>query len=169
VTSAGGFGHLQKGHAVGFADLNNDGHQDVFIVLGGAYSGDRARSALFLNPGNKNHWIKLKLEGTKSNRAAIGSRIKVSVTTPNGSRNIYKTVNSGGSFGSSPLRQEIGLGNATAIGSVEIFWPASGIHQKLIGFALDHAYRIREDSSAPVAMELKRIDLGSVIAQAHGH
>jgi hypothetical protein len=160
---------LQKGHAVGFADLNNDGHQDVFIVLGGAYSGDRARSALFLNPGNGNRWLKLKLEGTKSNRIAIGARIKVSVTSSNGPRAIYKTVNSGGSFGSSPLRQEIGLGDATDISSVEIFWPASGIHQKLTGFALDHAYRIREDSSRPVALELKHIDFGSAIAHTHGH
>jgi len=169
VTSAGGFGHLQKGHAVGFADLDNDGDQDVFIVLGGAYPGDRARSALFLNPGNKNHWLKLKLEGTRSNRAAIGARIKVSVSTPGGARCVYKTVNSGGSFGSSPLRQEIGLEDATAITSVEVFWPASGIRQDLTGFSLDHTYRIREESSAPLAWDLKRIQFGSMSAQAHGH
>jgi len=169
VTTAGGFGHLQKGHGVGFADLDHDGDEDVFIVLGGAYPGDRARSALFLNPGNKNHWIKIKLEGTHSNRAAIGARIKVSVATPNGPRSIYKSVNSGGSFGSSPLRQQIGLGNATAISSVEILWPASGVRQNLTGFALDRAYRIREDGSQPVAWELKRITFGSSTANAHDH
>jgi hypothetical protein len=169
VTTAGGFGHLQKGHAVGFADFDNDGNEDVFIVLGGAYSGDRARSALFLNPGNNNHWIKLKLEGTRSNRAAIGAKIKVAVTTPDGARAIYKTVNSGGSFGSSPLLQQIGLGNATAVTSVEIFWPASGIRQTLTGLALNHAYRIREDSSKPVAFDLKRIEFGSVTGPAHAH
>jgi hypothetical protein len=169
VTTAGGFGHLQKGHAVGFADLDNDGDQDVFMVLGGAYPGDRARSALFLNPGNQNHWLKLKLEGTRSNRAAIGARIKVNVTTAAGARSIYKTVNSGGSFGSSPLRQEIGLGDARAIASVEVFWPASGIHQNLTGFALDHAYRVRENSSEPVVWELKRIEFESMHTHAHGH
>ncbi len=158
VTTAGGFGHLQKGHAVGFADLDNDGDQDVFIVLGGAFPGDNARSALFLNPGNRNHWIKLKLEGTRSNRAAIGARIKVSVATPKGPRSIYKTVNSGGSFGSSPLRQEIGLGNATAITAVEIFWPVSDSRQRLTGFALDHAYRVQEDNSQPIPWDLKRIE-----------
>jgi hypothetical protein len=169
VTTAGGFGHLQKGHAVGFADLDNDGDQDVFIVLGGAYPGDRARSALFLNPGNNNHWIKLKLEGTRSNRAAIGAKIKLAVATPEGAGAIYKTVNSGGSFGCSPLRQEIGLGNATAITSVEVFWPASGIRQTLTGLALDHAYRIREDSSKPVALDLKRIEFRSVNGHEHAH
>jgi len=169
VTTAGGFGHLQKGHAVGFADLDNDGDQDVFTVMGGAYPGDRARSALFLNPGNKNHWLKIKLEGTRSNRAAIGARIKVAVTTPGGPRTIYKTVNSGGSFGSSPLLQEIGLGNATAIASVEVFWPASGIRQNLTGFAIDRAYRIREDGSEPVAWERKRISFGLLTAKTHAH
>jgi hypothetical protein len=169
VTTAGGFGHLQKGHGVGFADLDNDGDQDVFIVLGGAYPGDRARSALFLNPGNKNHWLKIKLEGSRSNRAAIGARIKVSVTTPDGRRSVYKTVNSGGSFGSSPLLQEIGLGNASAITSVEIFWPSSGIRQNLTELALDHAYRIREESSKPVAWELKPIAFGPLTEQAHAH
>jgi len=59
----------------------------------------------------------------------IGARIKVTVTTPSGPRQIYKTVNSGGSFGSNPLRQEFGLGNATSITSVEILWPATG-HNK---------------------------------------
>ena len=124
---------------------------------------------LFLNPGNKSHWIKIKLEGTRSNRAAIGAQLNVSVATPKGPRSIYKTVNSGGSFGSSPLLQEIGLGDATAITSVEIFWPASGIRQSLIGFALDRAYRIREDSSELVAWDLKRIDFGSLTTRAHGH
>jgi hypothetical protein len=169
VTTAGGFGHLQKGHGVGFADLDNDGDQDVFIVLGGAFPGDNGRCALFLNPGNTNHWVKLKLEGTKSNRAAIGSRIKVTVATPNGPRSIYKTVNSGGSFGSSPLRQEIGLGNATAIDSVEIFWPASRLTQKLSGLSLDHAYRVREGDAQAVAWDLKRIEFDLKAEHPHVH
>jgi len=84
-------------------------------------------------------------------------------------RYIYKTVNSGGSFGSSPLLQEIGLGDATAITAVEVSWPASGIRQSLTGFALDHTYRIREESSAPLAWDLKRIEFGSMTAQVHGH
>ena len=37
VTTAGGFGHLQKGHGIAFADFDNDGDQDVFAELGGAY------------------------------------------------------------------------------------------------------------------------------------
>ena len=37
VTTSGGFGHLQKGHAVAFGDIDNDGNLDVFEVIGGAY------------------------------------------------------------------------------------------------------------------------------------
>lgn len=75
----------------------------------------------------------------------------------------------GGSFGSSPLLQKIGSGNATAISSVEILWPASGIRQNLTGFALDRAYRVREDGSKPVAWDLKRINFVGLTAPTHGH
>jgi hypothetical protein len=161
VTAAGGFGHLQKGHGVAFADLDNDGDQDIYIVVGGALAGDSYRNALFLNPGNTNHWIKLKMEGVKCNRAAIGTRLKVTVATPSGPRNIYKTVNSGGSFGASPLRQEIGLGDATAITALEVLWPASGLRQKFSNLSLDSAYRIREGASQAAAIDLKQIHFSS--------
>ena len=64
VTTTGGFGHLQKGHGVSFGDIRNNGQQDVFIVLGGAFEGDTAHDALFLNPGNTNHWVTLGLGGS---------------------------------------------------------------------------------------------------------
>ena len=157
VTTAGGFGNLQKGHAVAFADLANDGNQDVYEQIGGAFTGDMAFNALFLNPGNTNRWLKLKLIGTKSNRAAIGARIQVTVQTPSGPRHIYRTVNSGGSFGANPLRQEIGLGNATKIETVAIKWPASGIKQMLTDLELDHLYQVREGEAKALPVELKRI------------
>ena len=147
VTTAGGFGHLQKGHAVSFADINNDGHQDVFESMGGSLTGDTARNVLYLNPGNSNAWVTLKLEGTKSNRSAIGTRIKVNVSNPAGKRSIYRTVGSGGSFGCSPLRQEIGLGPDATIDSIEIKWPASGIKQEFKAVPSRQFYQIREDSA----------------------
>ena len=163
VTTSGGFGHIQKGHGVGFGDWDNDGDQDVFINMGGAYSGDTYRSSLFLNPGHGNHWVTLKLQGVRSNRAALGARIRIEVETPEGRRFIYKTVSSGGSFGSSPLRQEIGLGPATSIRRVDILWPATGRTQQVKGVALDRFYKIREDD--PVAKDWKlhpvRIPSGS--------
>lgn len=166
VTTATGTGHIQKGHGVAFADLNDDGAQDIYIALGGAFTGDGARNALFLNPGNTNHWVKLKLVGVKANRPAIGARIHLTVRTPTGSRNLYRTVSSGGSFGSNPLRQEIGLGDATAVASVEILWPGSQTHQVLEGLELDRSYEIHEGDPSAIAMKIHPVNLDHTAAPA---
>jgi hypothetical protein len=144
VTTSGGLGHLQKGHAVAFGDIDNDGDQDIYEVIGGAYQDDTYRSALLENPGHGHHWLTLKLEGVKSNRAALGARIKVTVKTATGNRAIYKTVGSGASFGASPLRQEIGLGSAMAVEAVQVFWPTTGQTQSLKGLEMDRFYKVRE-------------------------
>jgi len=159
VTTATGTGHIQKGHGVAFADLDDDGDHDVYSVLGGAFSGDLARNALFLNPGNTNRWLKLQLVGTKANRAAIGARVRIDVRTPTGPRHVFRVISSGGSFGSNPLRLEIGLGNATAIDGVEIQWPGSNTRQRVTSLQLDRAYRIQEGSLAPVALKLHPVNL----------
>jgi hypothetical protein len=159
VTASGGFGHLQKGHGISFADIDNDGDQDIYEVIGGAYTGDNYRNALFLNPGHSNHWVGLKLVGTRSNRAAIGARIKVVAQTASGTRDIYKTVNSGGSFGSSPLRQQIGLEKASSIERVEIYWPVTGQTQIIRGLEPDRFYLIREDATQAVALRIPAIAL----------
>ena len=112
VTFAGGFGHLQKGHGVAFGDLDRDGDQDIFLQIGGFFPGDGFSNALYENPGHGNNWITIKLIGTQSNTAAIGAKIKILIKDPMGNRPIYATVNSGGSFGSSSLQQEIRLANA---------------------------------------------------------
>jgi hypothetical protein len=161
VTTSGGFGHIQKGHGVSFADLDNDGDQDVYIVMGGAYSGDNYRNALFLNPGHGHRWITLKLEGRRSNRAAIGARIRVVVATAEGERSIYRTVGSGASFGASPLRQEVGLGDARAIRRVEIHWPVTRVTQTIEGLEMDAFYTIREDAPQAARVELKRLSFPS--------
>lgn len=159
VTSATGTGHIQKGHGVAFADLDDDGNQDVYIALGGAYSGDLARNALFMNPGTTNHWLKLKLVGVKANRPAIGAHIKVTLQTPRGFRELYRVVSSGGSFGSNPFRQEIGLGDALAVTGVEIHWPGSGTVQLLENLERDHSYEIREGNPKAVALKLHPVRL----------
>ncbi len=149
VTTSGGFGNLQKGHAVAFASLRNNGQQDIYEEMGGANTGDKFYSVLYANPGHVNHWIGLKLEGTRSNRGAVGARIHVSLTTKSGRRNIYRTVSSGGSFGANPLRQEIGLGDALSVESIDICWPAAGVPpQHLGGVPMDRYYKIREGASA---------------------
>lgn len=44
-------GNVQKGHGVSFADLDNDGDQDIHIEMGGAFDGDSYQNELFINPG----------------------------------------------------------------------------------------------------------------------
>ena len=56
ATFSGGFGHIQKGHGISFADIDNDGDQDIYIVLGGAYDGDFYQNVLFENPGHGHRW-----------------------------------------------------------------------------------------------------------------
>ena len=163
VTTSTDTGHLQKGHAVVFADINNDGQQDVFAQMGGAYYGDIAYSALFANPGHKNHWITLKLEGVQTNRSAIGARIKVVVKQAGAMRDIYKTVGSGGSFGANPMRAEIGLGAADALDHIEIFWPVTRKTQIISGspVTMDSFWQIWEDRPAPVKLNLKTFSWSS--------
>lgn len=131
ATTASRMGNLQKGHGVAFADLRNVGKQDIFAETGGAYIGDSYTSSLYLNPNdNNNNWISLKLEGVKANKAAIGSHIKLTFRDNGVKRSVYKDVNSGGSFGSSPLKQEIGIGKAAIIDEIEIKWAGSGTVQR---------------------------------------
>ena len=150
VTSAGNFGHLQKGHAVCFGDVDDDGDQDVFEEMGGAVLADKARSMLYANPGSANGWLSLELEGVRSNRRAMGARIKIVLDTGGAARAIYRTVGSGGSFGASPLRQEIGLGPNATVSRVEITWPATGETQRLDGLTPRHRYRVREGDSRTI-------------------
>ena len=152
VTTAGGFGHLQKGHGIAFGDVDNDGDQDLYAVMGGAFSGDTFQNALFVNPGNENHWITLRLVGERANRSAIGTRIKLTLESARGQREVHVTVGTGGSFGSSSLQQEIGLGDATAIRSIEIDWagPQRAV-QTVTGVPLDRIVELRE-GARPVVL-----------------
>ena len=158
VSSAGGFAHLQKGHGVAFADFDDDGDQDVFEQMGGALPGDRAPDCFYLNPGFGNHWIKVKLVGVKSNRCGIGARICCNVDDGGTKRSIYKHVNSGGTFGANPLRQEIGLGKATKIDSLEILWPTTGVTQSFHDVPADGCIEVTEGQAAYRTVELKRFE-----------
>jgi tetratricopeptide (TPR) repeat protein len=159
VTTTARVGNLQKGHAVSFADLDNDGDEDIYIEMGGAFAGDSYESSLYLNPGqNNNHWINLSLEGVTSNRAAIGTIIKVNFSENGKSRSVYRVVNSGGSFGSNPLRQHIGIGAATRIDSIEIKWPMTGETQVFKNPQVNANFRIKEGSQSLTTYSLAVAD-----------
>jgi hypothetical protein len=129
---------------------------------------DNYPNQLFLNPGHGNHWLKLLLEGVKTNRVAIGARIRVVVREGGAERSLYRTVGSGASFGGNPLRQEIGIGQSSTILRVEIYWPVTGQIQTVTGLEPDHFYRIREGQSAAEPLPLKSFSIPTTPA-AGGH
>jgi tetratricopeptide (TPR) repeat protein len=162
VTASSGTGELHKGHGVAFADIDNDGDEDIITSIGGAQPGDSHAFRLFENPGNGNDWISLKLVGVKANRAAIGARIKVTVKDQAGAvRSIYRTVNSGGSFGASPLEQHIGLGKAAQSVSIEILWPGgSRTPQTFTNVGKNQFLEIKEFATEYTKLERRRVRLG---------
>ena len=148
VTFSAGLGHLHKGHGIAFGDLDRDGDQDIFAQIGGFYPGDGFENALYENPGHGNHWISVKLIGVESNRAAIGARIRLELAMKDGSRRaVYAHVNGGGSFGASSLEQEIGLGQAERIISMEVFWPTTTERQVFQDVSIDTRVEVREGDS----------------------
>ena len=145
ITTSSGTGHLQKGHGIAFGDINNDGDQDIFLHVGGAVPGDTYANVLFRNPGNNNKWIGVRLVGERTNRAAIGARIKVTVETEDGARrSIYRDVTSGGSFGASSFLQQIGVGKAARIETLEIWWPTSNTRQTFRHLSVNQFIEIKE-------------------------
>jgi hypothetical protein len=160
VTQSSGTGEVHKGHGVAFADLDNDGDEDIIAEVGGATPGDSHAMRVFENPGHGNDWISLKLAGVKSNRAALGARITVSVDNGGVRRTIHRQVTSGGSFGASPLEQHIGLGRDARNIDVEIWWPASNTRQHFTGVGKNQALRIEEFATTFTRIERAPIKLG---------
>ncbi|MDG3004918.1 CRTAC1 family protein [Paludisphaera mucosa] len=124
VTGSAGVGHLQKGHAVACGDYDRDGDVDLFAQTGGAVDGDRYHNVLFQNPGQGRRSLTIKLVGVKTNRAAIGARIKVVSAGPK-PQAVHRTVGSGSSFGANALEQTIGLADAEGAALIEVYWPTS--------------------------------------------
>jgi len=148
VTTAGGFGHLQKGHGVTFADLDDDGDEDVIEQMGGAYPGDAFGDLMFENPGFGNHWLKVRLVGTKSNRSGVGARVRAEITENGKKRSVYKTMGQHGSFGNSPFELHLGLGQATKVDALEVFWPLTKATQTFRDVQADKRVRVTEGSDA---------------------
>ena len=151
ITVSSRTGHLQKGHAVACGDWDRDGDVDLFIETGGAVNGDKYHNVLFQNPGQGNHWLTLKLVGKKTNRAAIGARIKV-VTAGQKPLTVHRHVSSGSSFGANPLEQTLGLAQAERIALLEIHWPTSGTTQIFRDIAADQAIEVTEFADAPARL-----------------
>jgi enediyne biosynthesis protein E4 len=120
---------------VALADFDNDGYVDVLV----ANNGDPP-TLLHNNALHKNHFVNFKLVGTKSNRDALGARIKI---TAGGVTQIREIAGGGSYLSQSDLRANFGLADAASISAVEVAWP-SGAHQTFQNVAADHFYEIVE-------------------------
>lgn len=170
VTTSSGVGVLQKGHEIAFADLNNDGYPELFAQMGGAYEASGFYDCLFANPASfQNNWISIDLAGTESNKIARGARVKVTVTENGKDRDIYEWVTQGSSFGANSLRQEIGLGKATAIKQVEISWPTTGKKQVFTDMAMNQHYKVTEGDQNYVTLDFKPFAFQSTPEKSFTH
>jgi hypothetical protein len=135
---------VSRGLAVG--DLFNDGQLDVVVEdIDGAPRILRNRSI----PGR--HWISFELAGTRSNRLALGARIKIVA----GGMTQTDQVRSGGSYLSQhDLRLHFGLSGATTIDSVEIRWP-SGSTDVIKNLAADQFYSVLEGKGVVPAQQIR--------------
>ncbi|VTR96807.1 Peptidylprolyl isomerase OS=Solibacter usitatus (strain Ellin6076) GN=Acid_1957 PE=4 SV=1: VCBS: VCBS: VCBS: UnbV_ASPIC [Gemmata massiliana] len=156
ITGSSGTGHLQKGHAVACGDWRRCGAIDIVIEMGGAVNGDRYHNVLFRNPGNDNNWLNVKLIGQKTNRSAIGARIKVVTAGPN-AKTVYRWVSTGSSFGANPLEQHLGLGKTDRIAVLEIDWPTSGTTQTFRDLAPNQYLEVTEFATDYRRREFKPI------------
>lgn len=155
VTTSAGVGVLQKGHEISFADLNNDGYPELFAQMGGAYEASGFYDCLFSNPATfGNNWVSIDLVGTKSNKIARGARVRITTTENGKDRDIYEWVTQGSSFGANSLRQEIGLGKATAIKQIEITWPTTGKVQVFKNVAMNTHIKVTEGNDQYVTLNL---------------
>lgn len=138
-SSGSGFETPYVGRGVAFADFDNDGFLDIVV-------GNNGDPPLLLrnSGGNGNHFLNLKLVGHKSNRDAMGARIRITAGGLSQIREIY----GGGSYLSqSDLRANFGLGKIAKVDRIEISWP-SGKKQIFQDVEADKFYQIDENSDA---------------------
>jgi len=103
----------------------------------------------------------------KTNRAGIGARIEVTVENEgHGTRSIYRTVGSEGSFGASPLQQHIGLGKSARIVNLEIWWPASNTRPNFSDVAKDQFNEVKEFARDYTKLERRSFRLEGVISDS---
>ncbi|HEY3386346.1 MAG TPA: CRTAC1 family protein [Saprospiraceae bacterium] len=171
VSYVGGFSNIQKGHSVCFGDLDHDGDEDFYVVMGGAYEGDGFYNCLFENPNtDKNNWVTLDISGTTVNKAAIGARVKITVEEGGKERNIWRTVTSGSSFGANSLALEVGLGKATSIKQVNVQWPCKDCpDQVYTGLEINKAYRLEEGKQNAEMLDYGYIPFSNKSGGHHHH
>lgn len=132
------FGLLEVSRGAAFGDIDNDGDLDILL------SNNRGPVRLLVNrSAPARHWLLVRLEGTRSNRRGLGSRLILKL--PGGAR-LHRRVHTDGSYlSASDLRVHFGLGEITEVESLEVHWP-SGRKESWKGLPADQILVLREGS-----------------------
>ena len=132
----------EDGRGLSIFDYDRDGQLDIIL------RNFRQPAQLLHNRGGRGHWLQLKLVGTRSNRDAVGARIRLQ--TAHGSQTRW--VSAGSAYLSAQsLVQHFGLGEATRASEITITWPA-GTETTLRGLVADRRYAVVEGISEPIPM-----------------
>ena len=140
-----------------FGDVNQDGFLDLIIAnCQNSQTGIPPKNNFYLNNGNNNHWIRVKLEGTMSNRSAIGATVRAYATI-NGIQvqQIRQMSSQSGYSGQNSLIAHFGLGDATMIDSVTVVWPL-GKKMVLKNQNVDQILNLNEDMVISIDREIQR-------------
>ncbi len=123
------------GRGCAFGDFDNDGDVDVIVN-----NLDGPPSLLRNDGGNRNNWIMIKCVGTRSNRSAIGTRVKV---TSSGHSQIDEVMSGSSYYSQNDFRLHFGLGRSTKADSVELAWP-SGLKESFQNLSANHLFVLQE-------------------------
>ena len=127
---------LFNSHGVAAADFDNDGSVEILV------NNSHDRPSLFRNLGDHGNWLLLILQGTKSNRSAIGARVRVRA---GGHQQTQEVRSGGGYISQSDFRLHFGLGRAAKVDAIEVRWP-SGLLQHFENVSANQMVKIREGS-----------------------
>jgi hypothetical protein len=139
-----GLDSTRDGRGVAVADFDNDGRLDLFVANANGLPFLYHNVAPVARPGSASaeapHWASFLLQGTKSNRGAVGAQLRIT----SGGRTVLRFVDGGNSFaGQSSSRVHVGLGKDTQIDRLEVRWP-SGARQQFTNLPVDRITHLVE-------------------------
>jgi hypothetical protein len=118
-----------------YADYDNDGDLDVFVVNHGG------EGVLLRNEApRRNHWLQVELRGAGSNRFAIGAKLRL---VAGGTAQVREVGAQGSYLSQSTTVAHFGLGDAAMVDTLEIVWPG-GARQHLLHLAADRRLVVEE-------------------------
>jgi hypothetical protein len=151
-TAGPGLKIVASHHGCAFADYDNDGDVDILVS-----NNNEPPNLLRNDGGNKRNWLLVKCLGTRSNRSAIGARVRV-VT---GRHTQLEEVISGSSFlAQNDLRLHFGLGQAKAADLVEVSWP-SGLKESFRSVSANQLITVEETRGIVKAQSFRASAVGT--------